>query len=167
MANHKSSKKRIRQDLVIRLRNRYYKKSARTAIAKLRALEDKTEAVKYLPKEVAMIDKLAKKNTWHKNKASNLKSKLQSWRFHPQFDMRSMAKQTLLPSIIYGAAACGVYWAADFIYTKVAGGGHGHAGSLARFIGWGADCKTSQRKTVGSGKSTVGGNEFCSAAAVG
>ncbi|MBP6398933.1 MAG: 30S ribosomal protein S20 [Saprospiraceae bacterium] len=76
MANHKSSKKRIRQDLVIRLRNRYYKKSARTAISKLRSMEDKAEAVKYLPKVVAMVDKLAKKNTWHKNKASNLKSKL-------------------------------------------------------------------------------------------
>ena len=39
-------------------------------------MEDKAEAVKYLPKVVAMVDKLAKKNTWHKNKASNLKSKL-------------------------------------------------------------------------------------------
>lgn len=76
MANHKSSKKRIRQDIVIRMRNRYYKKSARTAIAKLRSLEDKAEAVKFLPKVIAMVDKLAKKNTWHKNKASNLKSKL-------------------------------------------------------------------------------------------
>ncbi|MBK8701566.1 MAG: 30S ribosomal protein S20 [Saprospiraceae bacterium] len=76
MANHKSSKKRIRQDLVVRLRNRYYKKSARTAIAKLRGLEDKNEASSFLPKVVAMIDKLAKKNTWHKNKAANLKSKL-------------------------------------------------------------------------------------------
>lgn len=76
MANHKSSKKRIRQDIVIRLRNRYYKKTARTSIAKLREMTDKAEAIKYLPKVVAMVDKLAKKNTWHKNKASNLKSKL-------------------------------------------------------------------------------------------
>jgi len=76
MAQHKSSKKRIRQDAVIRLRNRYYKKSARTAIRKLRLLEDKAEAQKYLPKVISMIDKLAKKNTWHKNKAANLKSKL-------------------------------------------------------------------------------------------
>lgn len=76
MAQHKSSKKRIRQDAVIRVRNRYYKKSARTAIRKLRLLEDKAEAKTYLPKVISMIDKLAKKNTWHKNKAANLKSKL-------------------------------------------------------------------------------------------
>lgn len=76
MAHHKSSKKRIRQDAVKRLRNRYYKKSARTAIAKLRELTDKKEAESFLPKVISMIDKLAKKNTWHKNKASNLKSKL-------------------------------------------------------------------------------------------
>lgn len=76
MANHKSSKKRIKQDAAKRLRNRYYKKSARTAILKLRSIEDKTEAQDYLKKVISMIDKLAKKNTWHKNKASNLKSKL-------------------------------------------------------------------------------------------
>lgn len=76
MAQHKSSKKRIRQDIKIRLRNRYYKKSARTSIAKLRQMTDKKEAEKFLPKVVSMVDKLAKKNTWHKNKASNLKSKL-------------------------------------------------------------------------------------------
>ncbi|MCB9308611.1 MAG: 30S ribosomal protein S20 [Lewinellaceae bacterium] len=76
MAQHKSSKKRIRQTLKIRLRNRYYKKSARTAIAKLRTMTDKSEASMFLPKVVSMIDKLAKKKTWHKNKSSNLKSKL-------------------------------------------------------------------------------------------
>ena len=76
MAQHKSAKKRIRQDAKKRIRNRYYKKSARTAIAKLRTLEDHKEAVDYLPKVISMIDKLAKNNTWHKNKANNLKSKL-------------------------------------------------------------------------------------------
>ncbi|MCB0647567.1 MAG: 30S ribosomal protein S20 [Saprospiraceae bacterium] len=76
MANHKSAKKRIRQNAIIRLRNRYYKKSARTAIAKLRSMTDKEEATAYMPKVISMIDKLAKGNTWHKNKASNLKSKL-------------------------------------------------------------------------------------------
>ncbi len=76
MANHQSSKKRIRQDAVKRLRNRYYKKTARSAIARLREMEDKKEATAFLPKVVSMIDKLAKKNTWHKNKASNLKGKL-------------------------------------------------------------------------------------------
>lgn len=76
MANHKSSDKRIRQDEVKRTRNRYYKKSARSAILKLREMTDKGEAQAFLPKVISMIDKLAKKNTWHKNKASNLKGKL-------------------------------------------------------------------------------------------
>ncbi|MEE9439167.1 MAG: 30S ribosomal protein S20 [Saprospiraceae bacterium] len=76
MAQHKSALKRIRQDAKIRLRNRYYKKAARTAIAKLREIEDSADAKKYLPKVISMIDRLAKKNTWHNNKASNLKSKL-------------------------------------------------------------------------------------------
>lgn len=76
MAHHKSALKRIRQDAKIRLRNRYYKKSTRTAIAKLRSMTDAKEAAGFLPKVISMIDRLAKKNTWHKNKASNLKSKL-------------------------------------------------------------------------------------------
>lgn len=76
MAHHKSSLKRIRQDAKKRLENRYYKKTARTAIKALRALEDKTEAEKYLPKVISMIDKLAKKNNIHKNNAANLKSGL-------------------------------------------------------------------------------------------
>lgn len=76
MAQHQSSKKRIRQDAIKRLRNRYYKKSTRTAIQQLRGMTDKTEAEKFLPKVVSMIDTLAKKNTWHKNKAANLKSSL-------------------------------------------------------------------------------------------
>ncbi len=76
MANHKSSKKRARQDAVKRVRNRYYKKSTRSAIQKLREMESQPDAVKFLPKVVSMIDRLAKRNLWHKNKASNLKSKL-------------------------------------------------------------------------------------------
>ena len=76
MAHHASSKKRIRQDAKKRLKNRYYKKSARTSIDKLRNMEDPKEAEKFLPKVLSMIDRLAKRNTWHKNKASNLKSKL-------------------------------------------------------------------------------------------
>ena len=76
MAQHASSKKRIRQDAKKRVQNRYYKKSARTAIAKLRELTDKKEAQTLLVKVVSMIDKLAKNNNWHKNKAANLKSKL-------------------------------------------------------------------------------------------
>ncbi len=76
MAQHKSAKKRIRQDAKKRLQNRYYKKSARTAIKKLREMTDKAEAQKFLPKVISMIDKLAKNNNVHKNKAANLKGKL-------------------------------------------------------------------------------------------
>lgn len=76
MAHHKSAKKRIRQDAIRKLRNRYYKKSARTSIMKLRGMTDKREAQQFLPKVISMIDKLAKRNLWHKNKASNLKSSL-------------------------------------------------------------------------------------------
>jgi len=72
------AKKRVRQDAKKRIQNRYYKKTARTAIKKLRELEDKAEAQKFLPKVVSMIDRLVKRNSWHKNKASNLKSKLMS-----------------------------------------------------------------------------------------
>ena len=79
MAQHQSSKKRIRQDAKIRLRNRYYKKSARTAIQKLRDMTDKKEAEPYLLKVLSMVDKLAKRNIWHNNKASNLKGKLMKY----------------------------------------------------------------------------------------
>jgi len=76
MAHHKSAKKRIRQDEKKRLHNRYYKKSTRTAIAKVRGMEEKAEAEKQLPRLFSMIDRLAKRNLFHPNKAANLKSGL-------------------------------------------------------------------------------------------
>ena len=76
MANHQSSKKRIRQTEKRRLQNRFYAKVARNAVRKLRASTDKSEASALLPKVSSMLDKLAKRNVIHKNKASNLKSKL-------------------------------------------------------------------------------------------
>ncbi len=76
MANHKSALKRIRQSETKRLRNRFYHKTTRTAIKKLRSEDDKKSAEEQLPKVVSMIDRLTKKNIIHKNKASNLKSKL-------------------------------------------------------------------------------------------
>ena len=77
MANHKSALKRIRSTEVRRLRNKYYHKSARTAVAKLREMTDKKEAEKSLPTVFGMLDKLVKKNVIHKNKSANLKSGLQ------------------------------------------------------------------------------------------
>lgn len=74
MANHKSSLKRIRQTETRRLHNRYYAKTMRNAVRKLRAMTDKTEATAFLPKVQTMLDKLAKNNIIHKNKAANIKS---------------------------------------------------------------------------------------------
>ena len=76
MANHKSAIKRIRQTLTRRLRNRYYAKTARNAVRKLRTTTDKTQASELYKKVSSMLDKLAKNNVIHKNKAGNLKSKL-------------------------------------------------------------------------------------------
>jgi len=77
MANHKSAIKRIRSNNTKRLRNKYQHKTTRNAIKKLRSLEDKKEATTLFPSVASMIDKLAKKNIIHFNKASNLKSGLQ------------------------------------------------------------------------------------------
>ena len=76
MANHKSSLKRIRSSAAKRLRNRYQAKTTRNAIKKLRNTTDATEAKTLLPRVISMLDRLAKKNVIHKNKASNNKSKL-------------------------------------------------------------------------------------------
>ena len=76
MANHKSAIKRIRSNDAKRVRNRYVSKTTRTSVKKLRGTTDKKEATALLPKVSAMVDKLAKRNIIHKNKAGNLKSKL-------------------------------------------------------------------------------------------
>lgn len=76
MANHKSSIKRIRQAETKRLHNRYYGKTMRNAVRKLRATSDKSEATAMYPSVTKMVDKLAKTNVIHKNKANNLKSRL-------------------------------------------------------------------------------------------
>jgi small subunit ribosomal protein S20 len=76
MANHQSAIKRIRQSETKRVHNKYYAKTARNAVRKLRATSDKEAATELLPKVNAMLDKLAKINVIHKNKAANLKSKL-------------------------------------------------------------------------------------------
>ncbi|MFC2176010.1 30S ribosomal protein S20 [Bacteroidota bacterium] len=76
MANHKSTLKRIRSNETKRLRNKYIHKTTRNAIKDFRATTDKKVASELLPKVVALVDKLAKTNIIHKNKAGNLKSKL-------------------------------------------------------------------------------------------
>jgi small subunit ribosomal protein S20 len=76
MANHKSSLKRIKQSEVRKETNKYYAKTTRNAIKKLREMKEKEPARELCIKVSSMLDKLAKKNVIHKNKASNLKSSL-------------------------------------------------------------------------------------------
>jgi small subunit ribosomal protein S20 len=76
MANHKSAIKRIRQTVAKTLRNKYQHKTTRNAVRDLRNSTDKKAAAALLPKVSSMLDKLAKRNIIHKNKAANLKSSL-------------------------------------------------------------------------------------------
>ena len=76
MANHQSALKRIRRNEAVRLRNRYQHRTTRNAIRKLREEEKKEDAEALLPGVYSMIDRLAKRNIIHDNKAANLKSKL-------------------------------------------------------------------------------------------
>ena len=76
MANHKSSIKRIRQTAVKNERNRYQHKTTRNLVRKLRETTDKTVAAGIFAETISMLDKLAKRNVIHKNKASNIKSSL-------------------------------------------------------------------------------------------
>ncbi len=76
MANHKSSIKRIRQTEVKNERNRYQHKTARNVVKKLRESTEKAAAAVLFIEAASMLDKLAKRNIIHKNKASNLKSSL-------------------------------------------------------------------------------------------
>ena len=76
MAHHQSAKKRIRQDEKKRVHNKYFAKTMRNAVRDLREVTEKDAAVAQYPKVVSLIDRLAKKNLIHQNKAANLKSKL-------------------------------------------------------------------------------------------
>ena len=77
MANHKSSKKRIRQTSTQRAHNRLFHKTTRNAVKALRNTTDKEAAAKLLPTVTKLLDKIAKLNIIHKNKAGNLKSAMQ------------------------------------------------------------------------------------------
>lgn len=77
MANHKSSEKRIRQSEKRRLENRYWAKTSRTLVARVRKMTDAEAAQKEFDKVSALLSRLGRKNIISSNKASNLKSKLQ------------------------------------------------------------------------------------------
>ncbi len=76
MSHHLSAKKRIRQTESKRVKNKYYARTTRSAVKKLRDTTDKEAATEQYSEVVSMLDRLAKNNVIHKNKASNLKSKL-------------------------------------------------------------------------------------------
>ena len=77
MANHKSAEKRIRSNDAKRVRNRYQAKTTRNLLKELRTTKDKSKAAAMVPELSALLDRLAKKNVIHKNKAANLKSSIQ------------------------------------------------------------------------------------------
>mgnify|MGYP006101095851 FL=1 len=74
MANHKSTKKRIRSNQTRNEGNKYLHKTVRNAVKSF--LSESNENEIKAPKIVSMIDKLEKRNVIHKNKASRLKSKI-------------------------------------------------------------------------------------------
>jgi len=76
MANHKSALKRIRSNETRRIRNRHQHKTTRNAMKRLMEMTEKKDAETLFPQVVSMIDKLAKRNIIHDNKASNLKSNM-------------------------------------------------------------------------------------------
>ena len=77
MANHKSTKKRIRSTKTRNEGNKYLHKTMRNAFRLITSETSKDEEKKK-PKIISMIDKLEKRNIIHKNKAARLKSKLMS-----------------------------------------------------------------------------------------
>lgn len=76
MANHKSAIKRIRSNRAKFLRNRFQMRSTKSMIKRLKGIGTKAEAQEYFKQVMAAVDKLAKKNIIHKNKAANTKSRL-------------------------------------------------------------------------------------------
>ena len=76
MANHKSSEKRIRQTVTRNEKNKYYAKTMRNALKKIRSTTNKEEAGAMLQEVTSMLDRLAKQNVIHRNKAANLKSSI-------------------------------------------------------------------------------------------
>ncbi len=76
MPQHKSAVKRVRQNEKRRLRNREKRSMMKTAIKKVRTAKDKKTATVALQDAISVLDRMTVKGIIHKNKASNLKSKL-------------------------------------------------------------------------------------------
>jgi small subunit ribosomal protein S20 len=77
MPQHKSAKKRVRQNEKRRLHNKEMHSRVRTKIKKLEHMEDPEAAEAMLNEVKAELDRLASKGIIHKNKAANTKSRLE------------------------------------------------------------------------------------------
>jgi len=81
LANLQSAKKRMRQNVKRRARNRRYRSAARTYIKRCRQLiadEQFDEAEELLREAVSTLDKAARKGVIHPNNAARRKSRLMS-----------------------------------------------------------------------------------------
>ncbi|MFV0389224.1 MAG: 30S ribosomal protein S20 [Pyrinomonadaceae bacterium] len=79
MANHKSAKKRIRQNVKRRAVNRMNRSRLRTQVKSLReAIEqnDKEACTSQLIPTISIIDRMVNKGILHKNTAARYKSRL-------------------------------------------------------------------------------------------
>jgi small subunit ribosomal protein S20 len=76
MPQHKSSIKRVRQDIKRRIHNRALRSKMRTLIKKVRQETDKATAEQYLNDAMSYLDRMAVKGILHKNNAANKKSSL-------------------------------------------------------------------------------------------
>ncbi len=81
MPNHKSAKKRVRQNEKRRAVNRSNRSDLRTQIKKLRSAltaSDKAQSQELLTPTVSAIDKAVNKGVLHRNTAARYKSRLTS-----------------------------------------------------------------------------------------
>ena len=76
MAHHKATKKKMRQDVKRRARNRAVKSELRSASKKVAAASSPEEAGKALREATSVIDRAAKKRIVHWKTAARKKSKL-------------------------------------------------------------------------------------------
>ena len=79
MANHANTRKRMRQDVKRRIRNRSARSRLRTAVKKVRVAAEAgqhDEARAALPTAVSLLDSTASKGIIHPNAAARTKSRL-------------------------------------------------------------------------------------------
>jgi small subunit ribosomal protein S20 len=72
----KSSRKRLRQNIKARTRNRAARSTLRTVLKRVRTATDRAQAVELLPDAISLIDRTARRGVIHQNAAGRYKSKL-------------------------------------------------------------------------------------------